>query len=282
MNPRGLSRRRLGPIGLLSFTTFFLFLLVTSGRSAAAPTTFTVNSTGDGADATIGDGICAEATGACTLRAAIQESNASVGDKDTIGFGIPAAPFTIAPATVLPDISDPVVIDGTTQTGWVDDPIVELRGPGTWGLKITAGDSTIRGLVINRFTDEVVLETNGGNIVAGNFIGTDSTGTQDGGGQSTDHSQLEVLSGDGNRLGGTTPEDRNVIAGAALSQVSVFSSDNVIQGNFIGTNAAGDAVAGGNQSLFGVLVERVTAVRNLIGGLARAPATLSRATGTVW
>ena len=93
--------RRVGLVGLLCLTTLFVFVLATSGESAAASMTFTVNSTGDTPDATVGDGVCADATGACTLRAAIQESNAS-GDKDTIGFAIPSAPLTIAPATVLP------------------------------------------------------------------------------------------------------------------------------------------------------------------------------------
>lgn len=44
---------------------------------------FTVNTTTDAADAAI-DGICASATGFCTLRAAIQEANATLGVADTI------------------------------------------------------------------------------------------------------------------------------------------------------------------------------------------------------
>src|SRR6266849_5644348 len=45
--------------------------------------TFTVNSTVDGVDSNPGDGICATALGACTLRAAVQETNALAG-ADTI------------------------------------------------------------------------------------------------------------------------------------------------------------------------------------------------------
>ncbi len=55
--------------------------------------TFTVNSTLDGADATPGDGICATATGECTLRAAIQEANAAAG-VDTIM--VPAGIYTLS------------------------------------------------------------------------------------------------------------------------------------------------------------------------------------------
>ena len=46
-------------------------------------TTFVVNSVADGTDAAIGNGICATSTGACTLRAAVQEANAqSRPDRD--------------------------------------------------------------------------------------------------------------------------------------------------------------------------------------------------------
>ena len=39
---------------------------------------FVVNSTGDTSDANVGDGNCDDGSGACTLRAAIEESNALV------------------------------------------------------------------------------------------------------------------------------------------------------------------------------------------------------------
>ena len=42
------------------------------------------------------------------------------------------------------------------------------------GIRVTAGDSTIRGLAINRFAAfGIFLTTNGNNTIAGNFIGTD-------------------------------------------------------------------------------------------------------------
>ncbi|HKC24413.1 MAG TPA: hypothetical protein VKF32_06705, partial [Thermoanaerobaculia bacterium] len=50
--------------------------LVSAARLRAAGPTFTVDSTLDGPDANVGDGICANATKACTLRAAIMEANA--------------------------------------------------------------------------------------------------------------------------------------------------------------------------------------------------------------
>ena len=141
---------------------FVLALAVAGGTSAAVSVTFTVNSTGDASDADAPNGpwngVCATSTGVCTLRAAIQESNASDGSKD---IPSPSNTLSIAPATELPVITDPVVIDGTTQPGFVDKPIVELRGDalaaGSRGIRILAGDSTVRGLVVNGFSDQIVV-----------------------------------------------------------------------------------------------------------------------------
>ncbi|MCM3872256.1 MAG: CSLREA domain-containing protein [Pyrinomonadaceae bacterium] len=55
---------------------------------ARAATTFTVNSTGDGVDSNLVDGVCNDGTGACTLRAAIQQANVAGGD--SINFSTPS------------------------------------------------------------------------------------------------------------------------------------------------------------------------------------------------
>ena len=46
--------------------------------------TFTVNTTDDTADASAGDGVCADSTGKCSLRAAVMEANALGGGPHTI------------------------------------------------------------------------------------------------------------------------------------------------------------------------------------------------------
>jgi CSLREA domain-containing protein len=53
---------------------------------------FVVNSLGDERDAALGDGVCATAAGTCTLRAAVQEANASLGP-DTIY--VPAGVYSL-------------------------------------------------------------------------------------------------------------------------------------------------------------------------------------------
>ena len=100
------------------------------------------------------DGVCDDGTGACTLRAAIEQSNATPA-RETIPFAIGTGPRTIAPATALPTITNPVTIDATTQPGYAGAPLIALNGTGAGagvdGLKVTAGDTTIRGLVVNQF-----------------------------------------------------------------------------------------------------------------------------------
>src|SRR5947209_19288119 len=104
-------------IGLTSLLALPTGLLGLLQPIAHAATTFTVNSTGDGADSNVGDGVCNDGAGNCTLRAAIQQANATPGT-DTINFQIGSGAQTITLTTDLPIITDSVVIDGTTQPGF--------------------------------------------------------------------------------------------------------------------------------------------------------------------
>src|SRR5262249_49108643 len=132
----------------------------------APQATFTVTNTND--------------AGAGSLRQAILDANASPG-ADLITFNITGGPTTITPATLLPEITDAVTIDGSTQPGFSGAPIIEINGERAngEGLLITAGNSVVRGLVINRFKNSALrFANNGNNRVEGNFIGTDVTGTK--------------------------------------------------------------------------------------------------------
>src|SRR5262249_45975606 len=100
-----------------------------------------------------------------SLRAAMLDANAHDnglnpgGARDVIAFAIPGTgPHTIQPPAALPTITDPVVLDATTQPGFSGTPIIELDGSlagEVHGLVITAGDTLVRGLVINRFAAPV-------------------------------------------------------------------------------------------------------------------------------
>src|SRR5438445_8411434 len=114
-------------------------------------------------------------SGAGSLRQAIIDANANPG-ADLINFNIPGAgAHTITLLSDLPEITDPVTIDGTTQPGYAGTPLVELdrdiSGPSLNGLIISAGNTTVRALFIGHFFLPLVLQTNGGNIIEGNHIG---------------------------------------------------------------------------------------------------------------
>jgi uncharacterized repeat protein (TIGR01451 family) len=246
-------------------------------------------------------------SGEDSLRQAILDSNASVGEFDTIAFNIPGAGVhTIQPLTALPTITDPVTIDGTTQPGSGGLPAIELDGsaatPGSDGLVITSGGSTVRGLIINRFQATnaggsgegglgIILRALGGNTIAGDYIGTDPTGTitdPDGTpGNADDLGNrgigLFVDGSPANTIGGTTAADRNLLAGNAdydsgvdsltalhraadIVIAGVSATGNVVSGNFIGTDVTGTQPLGEQSDTTGVTL--VDAPGNIVGGTA--------------
>ena len=234
----------------------------------ASHATFVVNDTGDAPDANPGNGTCATSTGVCTLRAAIQEANAHPGP-DTIEFNIPGpGPHTISPTSALPTIIQPVTIDATMENACGQPRCVELNGASAGanvdGLSISAGNSVVRGLAINRFRRYGIrLSISGGNIIEGNFIGTDVSGTSDLG-NTNDGVRIETSN---NTIGGTVASARNVISGNNNDGVEIngsAASGNLVQGNFIGTDASGTTDLGNDVD--GV---RITgAPGNTIGGTA--------------
>src|SRR5262249_45822107 len=122
-------------------------------------------------------------SGPGSLRQAILDSNASAGAPDVINFNIgggTGAQTTIAPQTALPTITDAVTIDGTSQPGYAGTPIVEVSGNAIGGLAngfvVAAGGSTIRGLAIDRFSGDGILLQSNGNLIAGDFLGTNPAG----------------------------------------------------------------------------------------------------------
>ena len=78
----------------------FIIIIACHLPATHAAATFTVNSLLDTPDATPGNGTCADANGACTLRAAIQEANSLAGD-DTINFSTAGTINLTGPLPVL-------------------------------------------------------------------------------------------------------------------------------------------------------------------------------------
>ncbi|MGD0205284.1 MAG: LamG-like jellyroll fold domain-containing protein [Dehalococcoidia bacterium] len=206
------------------------------------------------------------------------------GSADTIEFNIPGTgPHTIQPASALPDITDPVTIDGYTQPGASPNTNppgsgrnavlkIELdgtnAGAGADGLRITAGNSTVKGLVINRFGGAgIELSGSGatGNVVQGNYIGTDVAGTADVG---NSLAGLYIDGAPGNTIGGTAAGAGNVISGNTTGVWILGSgaTGNLVQGNYIGTDVTGTAALGGP----GHGVDIRGAPSNTIGGTTAA------------
>ncbi|MDX2436715.1 MAG: hypothetical protein QNL88_06675, partial [Acidobacteriota bacterium] len=170
-----------------------------------------------------------------------------------LGLAVPAqaAVHTIQPTSALPTITDPVILDGTTHPDFVDQPVIEIDGSlavGGNGLTITAGSSTVRGLVIHSFdASGIWLQDLGGNTIVGNYVGTDATGLVGEVGNYTDG--IGIYQSPNNVIGGTTSADRNIISGNRLRGIliddnsdgaTVTSAGTRIIGNYVGTDASGD------------------------------------------
>jgi titin len=128
---------------------------------------------------------------------------------------------------------------GTDATGTL------ARGNNQWGLLLYGARNLIGGLtagaanVISANTTGISVENGArGNVIQGNLIGTDKTGSQ----ALPNHDGIDILNGVSNVIGGVTTTARNVISGNSGGGMGIaFSetSNNVVQGNYIGLAANG-------------------------------------------
>jgi hypothetical protein len=253
------------------FVAVVLTLALGIGYSAhTSAATFTVSNVAD--------------SGAGSLRQAIIDANATVGI-DTINFSIGSGHKQIIPTSPIPGIIHPVIIDATTQPGYSGTPLIELSGQGSGagavGVRITGGagggsGSTVKGLIVNRFSANGMFLDSSNNTIQGNYIGLMADGNS-AAPNGTDglaiFSSIAGTSANNNTIGGTTAAARNVISGnrtgiAVNAQDGSDASGNIIQGNFIGTNAAG--TSGVSNSGDGILLNNshgsASVNNNTIGG----------------
>ena len=191
-----------------------------------------------------------------SLRSAITQSNASGPGPNTIDFNIPTSDtgynattgiWTIGVTSQLPEISVPVTMDGTSQSGYTSAPLVDLDGTNAGadasGL-VLSEFSTIKALVINNFASAGILLDSDANTIDGCYIGTNAAGTA--AGSQSMNVGIDVL-GAFNTIGGVTSTrgsgSGNVISGAQTAgvQIDQFSNATIVIGNAIGTNASGTA-----------------------------------------
>src|SRR5215471_6692268 len=258
----------------------------TPAASSTPAMTFTVTSTADD------DGTVCGVT--CSLRQAINASNANPPPPNAtnlIAFNIPGSGVhTITPSSInWPHIKRPVTIDGYTQpdaspnTLSVGDnavllikidgrnlsPVFFFEGRACFGGGDSSG-STIRGLVVDNISafSAFYLEGNN-NSVIGNFLGLEpdgSTQLSNGGDWGVDIEPSGCLLATGNVIGGTAAADRNIIAtgiGILINGRGISGTGtNTVQGNYIGTNAAGTVHL---PNATGIWLTQNTS-NNLIGG----------------
>ena len=256
--------KRRGSLFIVLFTLFHVNI-------HASVSTFYVTTTDD--------------SGAGTLRQAILDANASAG-ADTILFDIPSSDgnydpvsgvWTISLLSGLPKLTDDsTFVDGSSQAvnqgnTNPEGPEIELNGNQTLanGFWIQSAENTIRGIVVNRFKNigiSIDGEEATGNVITGNYLGTDVKGESDLG----NAEGIRVLhDASKNTIGGRTTADRNLISGndqAGISFIGAGVDSNIVMGNYIGTNSTGAAVIENGRGIF----FDYGPMHNIIGGVTRA------------
>ncbi|WP_169978199.1 beta strand repeat-containing protein [Tautonia rosea] len=228
--------------------------------------------------------------GQVSLRSAIEAINAggtinpdilanttgTFGDNDRIVFNGLSGSITLVGS--LPDLSVPVVLDGTSGAGFSDRPVLTIDGDRVANrtIRITGPNVTIQSLAIVGSRGAGVEITGlaaTGAILQGNHIGVDAAGTTSdpnlGGG-------VVVTNGASNaRIGGALAAPfvlgtvGNVIAGNDTDNVLLNEVQNVlVQGNFIGTDRTGTvALRDGIMGVDGHGVQIVAGSGHTVGGL---------------
>ena len=179
-------------------------------------------------------------SGAGSLRQVMTDANAGAG-KQLIEFSIPGSPpFIIAPSSVLPTITNSVIIDATTQPGFSGSPVIEITGKGLQ-ISASAPGCSVRGLAITGSSGIGIEILSGGNTIKGNRIGVSANGNPLG------NQGVGIVVGSSNNLiGGPTATDRNIVSVGGGDGIAVSGANNIIQGNFVGTDANGGASNFGN------------------------------------
>ncbi|MDR4481117.1 MAG: DUF4347 domain-containing protein [Nitrospira sp.] len=256
----------------------------------------TTNDTVDGTTTSVANLIANPgADGHISLREAITAANASSGT-DYIYFDITAAlvggvhtitlsydgPDAGTTPDAIPTITSPVVINGWSEPDFAGTPVIELNGNnvsgGVRGLFLDAGSSgsTVRGLIVNRFTGTgIEIQNSNNHVIQGNWIGLNAAGTAV---AANGVKGIYALNATGlligtNADGTNDAAERNVISGNAEQGIYFDNADNsTIAGNYVGTNAAGTADVNGsvaNTAQSGVFLTNGSS-GNVVGGTVAA------------
>ncbi len=228
-------------------------LLVPAGAAAEV---FEVNGTGDEPDASAGIDCPAGVGEECTLRAALEASNASVGESDVVVFD--GTVFegqladTIALGSSLPAIVDNVRIEGrqcATAAG-VEGPCEGINGPGASNPALTIEDTNgveIEGLAVTGAQTGVnIIDSSQEVRVKGSWLGVKLDGSAGG---NTTGIFIDPES-NGDRIGGESAEARNVFANNAADGLQILGADEtLVLGNYFGVKPDGATLAGNGEDV---------------------------------
>jgi T5SS/PEP-CTERM-associated repeat protein len=207
-------------------------------------------------------------TGAGSLRQAILTANSSINVPDLINFTISGAgPHTISPATPLPTLTDPVTIDGYTQSGSSSNTLsagdnAVLKIVVREKLLIDTTNCIVRGLAVRQIQLGAAPGATGGHLIEGCFVGLDADGTNTLGSTGAG----VFIQSPGNRVGSPNPGARNVISGHGATGMEIFeafATNNVVQGNYFGTDRNGTTAIPNTDRC---VVVNMNASSNTIGG----------------
>jgi hypothetical protein len=194
------------------------------------PSVITVNTTADDADGNTSSPAALLANPGpdqtISLREAILacDNDGSAGT-DYINFAIGFGMQTIAPLSGLPVITRPMILDATSQPGFFGLPVIELNGSSIpagaptshSGLAITANGCTVKGFLIDHFTyDGIYLQGANNNVI---------------GAAQPAFGAMNIIEANG-RYG---------------VEMTVQSTGNLVNANFIGTDPSGTSGLGNSQ-----------------------------------
>ena len=244
-----------GLSGVLLLACALLGAMMTPAFALTAE--FTADSTGDQPDAAVGSGGCQTTVGTCTLRAAIEESNASTGVNDTIKF---SSAFkgqigdTIELATPLPTITDRVRIEGfpTPQPCETDyfglpGPCVGVDGPaGGTAFRVEAERVILIGFAISGA--QTAIEAVG---APGLETWNDWFGIKLDGSTSPLETGISIdQESNGADIGGASSVARDIFAHNSKVAVDVDGADHVtIRGNGFGVLPDGNTLAANGKDI---------------------------------
>ena len=207
--------------------------------------------------------------------ALVQSPSASIGGASASASNVISANF--GDGIQLNDSVDALIernLIGTDVTGTVpmgnDGDGIDVFNSGS-----TATADAILNNVVSANFGGISLGSSTGNVIQGNLIGTDITGTRPLGNSGDG---IEMFNSGDNTIGGTASGAGNVISnneGIGILAVSQSFGDNLIQGNRIGTDITG-TVAMGNKDDGILLIDEFS---NTIGGTTASAANVISANG---